>query len=76
MGKTIKKLIWKSIIPRGLDARNEEFQEKHRQAITDRVNQIKALELTNEAHQQKMLRLKEEINDLIKKQARSPLWIF
>ena len=41
------------------------IQEEHQQAITGRDNQIKALEFTSEAHQQKILRLNEEINDLI-----------
>ena len=40
-------------------------QEEHQQAITDRDNQMQALENTNEKHQQKMLRLNEEIDDLI-----------
>ena len=44
----------------------EEIQEEHQQPVTGRDNQIQALEATNEAHQQKMLRLNEEIDDLIK----------
>ena len=44
----------------------EEIQEEHQQPITGRDNQIQALEATNEAHQQKMLTLNEEIDDLIK----------
>ena len=44
----------------------EKIQEDHQQAITGRDNQIQALELTNEKHQQKILRLNEEIDDLIK----------
>ena len=43
----------------------EEIQGKHQEAITDRDNQIQAFEFTNEEHQQKMLGLNEEINDLI-----------
>ena len=54
----------------------EEIQGKHQEAITDRDNQIQAFEFTNEEHQQKMLGLNEEINDLIAKQARSQLWMF
>ena len=38
----------------------EKIQEEHQQAITDRDNQIKALELTNEKHQQQILRLNED----------------
>ena len=64
--KAIGKHILKDIVPRGFDARIEEIQEKHRQAITDRDNQIKALEFRNEEHQQKILKLNEEIDDLIK----------
>ena len=41
------------------------MKEDHQQAITGRENQIKALEFTNEKHQQKILRLNKEINDLI-----------
>ena len=64
-GKAIKKHILKDIVPRGLDARIEEIQGEHQQAITDRDNQIKALEFTNEKNQQKILRLNKEIDDLI-----------
>ena len=45
------------------------MKEDHQQAITGRDNQIQALEFTNEkerqTHQQEILRLNEEINDLI-----------
>ena len=41
------------------------IQEEHQQAITGRDNQIQALEFRNEEHQQEILRLNEEINDLI-----------
>ena len=37
----------------------------HQQAIIGRDNQIQALEFTNEEHQQEILRLNEEIDDLI-----------
>ena len=50
-GKAFKKHILKDIVPRGIDARIEEIQGKHQQAITLRDNQIKALEFTNEKHQ-------------------------
>ena len=43
----------------------KKIQEQHQQTITDRDNQIKALEFTNEEHKQKILRFNEEINDLI-----------
>ena len=64
-GKAIKKHILKDIVPRGLDARIEEIRGKHQQAITDRVNQIKGLELRNEEHQKKILTLNIEIDDFI-----------
>ena len=65
-GKALKKHILKDTVPCGLDARIEEIQGKHQQAITDRDNQIEALEFTNEKHQQKILRLNKEIDGLIK----------
>ena len=43
----------------------EKIQEDHQQAITGRDNQIQALEFMNEEHQHEILRLNEEINDLI-----------
>ena len=65
-GKALKKHILKDIVPRGVDARIEEIQGKHQQAITDRDNQIQVLEFPNEKHQQKILKLNNEIDDLIK----------
>ena len=44
----------------------EKIQEEYQQAITDCDNQIQALESTNEKNQHNILRLNEEINDLIK----------
>ena len=38
--------------------------EEKEAALTHHDNQIQALEFVNEEHQQKMLRLNEEINDL------------
>ena len=38
----------------------EKIQEEHQQDIIDRDNQIKALEPTNEKHQQEILRLNED----------------
>ena len=64
-GKALKKHILKDFVPRGLDARKEEIQGKHQQAITDRDNEIKAFEFANEKHQQNILRLNKEIDDLI-----------
>ena len=61
----LKNHILKDIVPHGFDARIEEIQEKNQQAIADRDNQIKALESINEKHKQKILRLNEEIDDLI-----------
>ena len=42
------------------------MEEEHPQAITGHGNQIKTLEFTNQRHQQKILRLNEEIGDPIK----------
>ena len=61
----LKKHILKDIVPRGLDARIEEIQGKHQQAIEENDNQIQVLEFTNEK-QQKFLKLNKEIDDLIK----------
>ena len=61
-----RKHILTDIIPRGFDGRIEEIKEKHRQAITDRDNQIEALEFRSEGHQQKILKLNKEIDDLIR----------
>ena len=41
------------------------MKEEDQQTITDRDNKIQALEFMNEKHQQEILRLNEEINDLI-----------
>ena len=60
------KHILKDTVPSGFDARIEEIQEKHRQAITDHDNQMQALEFRNEEHQLKISKLNEEIDDLIK----------
>ena len=45
----------------------KKIQEEHQQAILGRDNQVQALGSTNEKHQQKLLRLNEEIYDLIAK---------
>ena len=42
------------------------MKQEHQQPIEEKDNQIEALEFTNEKHQQKILRLNEEIDDLIK----------
>ena len=41
------------------------MMEEHQQAIKEKDNQIQALEFTNGKHQQKILRLNKEIDDLI-----------
>ena len=43
----------------------EKIKEEHQQAVTGRDNQIQTLEFRNEEHQQEILRLNEEIDDLI-----------
>ena len=65
-GKMLKGHILKDIVQQGFDVKIEEIQGKHQQAITNRDNQIKALEFTNEEHQQKILNLNKEIDGLIK----------
>ena len=42
------------------------IQEERQQAIKEKDNQIQALEFKNEKHQQNILRLNEQIDDLIK----------
>ena len=64
-GKALKKHILKDVVPRGFDARLEEIQGKHQQAITGCDNEMKAFEFTNEKHEQKILRLNKEIYNLI-----------
>ena len=64
-GKALKEHILEDIVPRGFDAKIEAIHGRRQQAITDCDNQIQALEFRNEEHQQKILRLNEEINDLI-----------
>ena len=41
------------------------IKEEHQQAIEEKHNEVEALEFTNEKHQQKILRLDKEIDDLI-----------
>ena len=41
--KALKKHILKDIVPRGLDARIEDIQGKHQQAIEEKDNQIQSL---------------------------------
>ena len=54
----------KWLTKKGIEKIQKEHQ--HQQAITGCDNQIQALELTNEKHQQKILKLNKEIDDLIK----------
>ena len=44
----------------------DKIKKEHQQVIEVKDNQIQALQTTNEAHQQKILRLNEEMDDLIK----------
>ena len=53
------------LFPHFLQQLTSKIQEKHQQAIEEKDNQIQSLETTNEVHQQKFLRLNEEIDDLI-----------
>ena len=45
--------------------RYRKIQKEHQQATRGRDNQLEAFEFTNEEYQQEILRLNEEINDLI-----------
>ena len=60
--KAVALVKW--LIKKGIEKIQKEHQ--HQQAITGCDNQIQALELTNEKHQQKILKLNKEIDDLIK----------
>ena len=60
--KAIALVKW--LTKKGIEKLQEEHQ--HQQAITGCDNQIQALELTNEKHQQKILKINKEIDDLIK----------
>ena len=42
------------------------MKEEHQQVIKEKENEIPALEFTNDEHQHKVLKLNEEIDDLIK----------
>ena len=54
-----------TVLPREVRKLASVIEEKHA-TIAHRDNQIQALESTNEKNQQKILRLNEEIDDLIK----------
>ena len=60
--KAVALVKW--LTKKGIEKTQKEHQ--HQQAITGCDNQIEALELTNEKHQQKILKLNKEIDDLIK----------
>ena len=53
------------IFPQIRQQLTNEIKQEHQQAIKEKENQIQALELRNEEHQHNILRLNEEINDLI-----------
>ena len=50
-GKALKEQILKDIVPRGFNARIEEIQEEHRQAIQERDSRIQAIQYENAALQ-------------------------
>ena len=60
--KAVALVKW--LTKKGIEKIQKEHQ--HQQAIIGCDNQIQALELTNEKHQQKILKLNKEIDDLIK----------
>ena len=63
--KDFRRHCYNVMFPQSRWQLTNKMKEEHQQAITGRDNQIKALEYTNEKHQQNILRLNEEIDDLI-----------
>ena len=70
--KVLKEHILREIVPRGFDARIEEMQEQHCQAIAGHDNQIQAVQHENVAlqalrdvYQAQLQRCQDQIRDLI-----------
>ena len=70
--KALKEHILREIVPRGFDARIEEMQEQHCQAIAGHDNQIQAVQHENVAlqalrdvYQAQLQRCQDQIRDLI-----------
>ena len=60
-GKTLKKHILKDILPRGFDARIEEIQEKHRQAIEETTISLLNDDLKNREHDNVALQAQRDV---------------
>ena len=62
-GKALKKYILKDIVPRRFDARIEEIQEKHRQAIEEKDAAISLLndDLKNREYDNKALQAQKDV---------------
>ena len=63
--KEFRKHCCNVLFPHFRQRLTNKMQEEHQQAIEEKDNQIQAFEFTYEKHEQKILKLYEEIDDLI-----------
>ena len=63
--KAFRKHCCNVLFPHVRQQLTNKLQEEHQQAITDHDNQIQAFEFANKERQQEILRINEEINNLI-----------
>ena len=63
--KEFRKHCCNVMFPHVRQQLTNKMKEDYQQAIEEKDNQIQALEDTNEENQQKILRVNEEINDII-----------
>ena len=64
-GKQLRKWVLEDIIPRGLKDKIRQLQEDHQLAITDRDNQIQAIQYKNVGLQGEIRAKDQTIRDLI-----------
>ena len=64
--KSFRKHCCNVLFPHVRQRLTNKVHEEHQQVIEEKDNQIQALEFTNDEHQQKILKLNKEIDDLIK----------
>ena len=64
--KAFRKHCCNVLFPHVQEQLTNKMQVEHQQVIEEEDNQIQALEFTNDEHQQKILKLNKEIDDLIK----------
>ena len=64
--KAFRKHCCNVLFPHVRQQLTNKIHEEHQQVIEEKDNQIQALEFTNDGHQHKILKLNEEIDDLIK----------